>query len=529
MALQCSSEKIARLPIDERYKKAFVQFCSMPDNQSACELICDTPDDILVNKIKEIEQTVGDWAINGPPDEIVQQAQSIDPKTTAIMAEGLERVRPEAEARMRDANSFANGGLASLGRFGDNNMVHAAKGEMVVPNNVFASNPGLREGLGALMKSEGADPRRYTVGGPKASINPYTGRQEFFSLGGLIGGVVGFAVCGPACAAIGAGGGTFIETGDVGESLLMAAGGYAIGTMAAGAGFGAGAAGAASVVDLSAAAVTPEMVSAYAAENMIGLEAAAAELGASAATASQAAALNASFLTTPPIPSATPGIAQQTMQQAASMGGQAPVQAAAKVTGTPSFEGWWRNQLGDKTLLSAEQTGLPFNITAGDAVKAAPYVASMFEKRPAADTSPWLAQDAVPAYMKDMPDIVDLDAYQKNLNSVRPLTTQGMVGYGGQQRSPMPMVPQPPQMPIPSGNKVIRPAFACGGHVEKDYVRGGQVSGPGTETSDSIPSRLSDGEFVMTASAVRGMGNGDLRKGAQRMYNLMDRLEKNNG
>jgi uncharacterized protein (DUF433 family) len=57
--------------------------------------------------------------------------------------------------------------------------------------------------------------------------------------------------------------------------------------------------------------------------------------------------------------------------------------------------------------------------------------------------------------------------------------------------------------------------------------RTGQVDGPGTETSDSIPAMLSDGEFVMTAKAVRGAGNGDRRKGAKKMYALMHRLEKN--
>jgi hypothetical protein len=38
------------------------------------------------------------------------------------------------------------------------------------------------------------------------------------------------------------------------------------------------------------------------------------------------------------------------------------------------------------------------------------------------------------------------------------------------------------------------------------YATGGYVSGPGTGTSDSIPARLSNGEFVMRASAVRTYG-----------------------
>lgn len=57
--------------------------------------------------------------------------------------------------------------------------------------------------------------------------------------------------------------------------------------------------------------------------------------------------------------------------------------------------------------------------------------------------------------------------------------------------------------------------------------RTGQISGPGTEKSDDIPAMLSDGEFVMTARAVRGMGQGSRREGAKRMYKLMAMLEKN--
>jgi hypothetical protein len=57
--------------------------------------------------------------------------------------------------------------------------------------------------------------------------------------------------------------------------------------------------------------------------------------------------------------------------------------------------------------------------------------------------------------------------------------------------------------------------------------RTGQISGPGTETSDSIPAMLSDGEFVVTAKAVKALGKGDRRAGAKKMYALMHHLEKN--
>jgi len=46
------------------------------------------------------------------------------------------------------------------------------------------------------------------------------------------------------------------------------------------------------------------------------------------------------------------------------------------------------------------------------------------------------------------------------------------------------------------------------------------------EKADDIPAMLSNNEFVMTADAVKGAGGGDVRKGAQRMYDTMKRLEK---
>ena len=55
---------------------------------------------------------------------------------------------------------------------------------------------------------------------------------------------------------------------------------------------------------------------------------------------------------------------------------------------------------------------------------------------------------------------------------------------------------------------------------------GGEVTGPGTGTSDSVPARLSDGEFVVTARAVRGAGGGDRDLGAARMYDMMSQLER---
>jgi len=45
------------------------------------------------------------------------------------------------------------------------------------------------------------------------------------------------------------------------------------------------------------------------------------------------------------------------------------------------------------------------------------------------------------------------------------------------------------------------------------------------EKADDIPAMLSNNEFVFTADAVRGMGGGDVNKGAQRLYDQMKMLE----
>ena len=69
-------------------------------------------------------------------------------------------------------------------------------------------------------------------------------------------------------------------------------------------------------------------------------------------------------------------------------------------------------------------------------------------------------------------------------------------------------------------------------------AQGGYIQGPGTGTSDSIPAmiyqdggpvqeaRLSDGEFVMTADAVKGAGNGNRNAGAAKMYQMMNQFER---
>jgi hypothetical protein len=79
-------------------------------------------------------------------------------------------------------------------------------------------------------------------------------------------------------------------------------------------------------------------------------------------------------------------------------------------------------------------------------------------------------------------------------------------------------------------------AYAQGGISSLgSYSDGGRMlKGPGDGMSDSIPAqigskqpaRLADGEFVVSADVVSGLGNGSTDAGARQLYAMMDRVRK---
>ena len=87
-----------------------------------------------------------------------------------------------------------------------------------------------------------------------------------------------------------------------------------------------------------------------------------------------------------------------------------------------------------------------------------------------------------------------------------------------------------PINPYPMSTQYGPVRFAAKGGISDIYPRKtGKIDGPGTGTSDSIPAMLSDGEFVLTAKAVRGAGGGSRREGAKKLYRMMHALEKKAG
>ena len=105
------------------------------------------------------------------------------------------------------------------------------------------------------------------------------------------------------------------------------------------------------------------------------------------------------------------------------------------------------------------------------------------------------------------PELEDLNIYLDNLQK-KFMAQGGRVGrYGGGMG-----LPGIPRM-APDG-------------LEYDMSQNGGFQPLGAqEGKDDVKANLAKNEFVFTADAVRGAGDGDIETGAQRMYDTMKRLE----
>jgi len=580
MAMPCP-EKMAQLPIDDRYKEAIAAFCSDPQNESACQLLCDAPPEVIAKKFSQVEDELASWVEQGPPPELAAIMQQEAPEMAQAAGEILATQGPAVlnneRLRRQQPQGFAKGGLASLGRFGDTQTAHVTKGEMIIPNYVL-NDTGLRTELNKVMERMGADPARYTVGGKKVSLNPRTGRPEFLSLGGIIGGIAGAALAPmtgglslAAAAGLGAAAGTLIDTGDPMEAAMMGVGAYGIAGMGVGAGlWGAGTTGYGA--GLSAYWTAPGST---ALGGMFASQAAPAAasgfqyIGSAPLYTSEGAAIVSGDV----VSSAVASDAMASMGAGASEFGSmfAPVSGSTGATA-----GMMTDVLGG-TAASTGGGGGGFslsNMFTGNAVSGA-----MAPPAPPTPTSEaggastlgnawnWVKENplqaglagslllgatgALDAEMPERPAGYDLQTDPSAKYGGKPYETMGPTDLFGNIDTMGSGAPGSPGRPIggsgtvplttPSGYSygtdlsyapVSYGSGAAYNPLNPYYQRvpgyetGGHVRGPGTATSDSIPARLSDGEFVLTTKAVRGAGNGSLRDGARRLYAMMDELER---
>ena len=391
--------------------------------------------------------------------------------------------------------------LGGLGRYEDTYMVHAAEGETVVPMEVLDSNPILKERLFETMRDMGIQPERYIVGNEFNSINPLTGQPEFFlkkifrrlrkakqdigrrlrkgaaDISGYVAPIVG-AMYGPAAgAAAGALLGQYKREnpGDPNQALQMALRG---GISGLGANLASGQ----------------------------GLSLGGGMRGAYGLDSFNPMTIGREFLQNP---------ADMFLNEGA--------------TGLDRFK--FMDSLGfgsgsGENIIGAYSTptGTGFDLNTilkfgGDTSKTLSSQAPLLERL--------FGKDKILALLvkfgasKLLGDVIK----EENEDAQKAFDTQ-MANYGKQSNFGVYDALINPGELVQAPDTALTDVFATaadGGILDLDA--GGELKGPGTGTSDSIPAMLSDGEFVMTAKAVRGAGGGDRREGARKMYEAMDNLE----
>ena len=413
--------------------------------------------------------------------------------------------------------------MAQMGRNGDVHIAHLQQGEGVIPREVLENNPELAQEIGIAISAEGADPSAYIVGSESNSINPYTGQREFF-LKKLIKGVknvlkavapivvpmaLNFFAPGLGTMASGfiGGGITALAQGaSFKDSLKAGLIGGAIG------GITSGFQGAFSDAKGSfaqkfgqgfkqGAKFTPGNIlrSPTNEGGFLGREfdvkaANEAIQGPQTTTGKILQKAQNAFYTQP-----TEGL---TATQAAKLAAEAGVSNA-----TPGYADFISKQM------AGTSGGIKLLPTAAAGLGVAALAGGFDPIEPAEVPDPYEGPSASEDRLAENPD--------KYRTGVAPQPTYLTVAD-----TIIPTRPAPQRTVFDFDyEKYLQPVAAAAGGEMSFPRRNGYISGPGTETSDDIPAMLSDGEFVMTAQAVRGLGNGSRKEGVRKMYDMMRAFE----
>lgn len=444
-------------------------------------------------------------------------------------------------------HSLANG-LATLGRYGDSYMVHAAEGETVVPKEVFDANPELKDQLLWQMRMMGIQhPERYVVGSTFNSINPVTGQPEFFFkkifkavkkvfkkvlpiAAPIIGNIIAPGIGGPIASVLA----SKLSGGSWGDALQNAA--LTFGAQALGSGImGASAAGeggrmAGFFGGLQKGAMAPFQ----AAGNLF--------------ASGRANPLQQGIFGSQP----TGFFPQyQNIGQGTQAGGGGSPYIPPR--GTQFVEG--PGSVGEAPFArtSTQQPSPSITHTGGDmaiAESVYPSVAAqtssstggIWDRMTNALTSekalgsiasfglPALAVYALtPAQEEDLRNRPEGDPQRTAYETYEMLSDEEKGSEEGQSLLAQAGISRqytPTQLASATG--IGQPA------AERFAQRfgpigvqgGGIISGPNPTNYDNIPALLTDGEFVMTKEAVEGAGGGNRDVGAARMYNLMSQFER---
>ena len=446
--------------------------------------------------------------------------------------------------------------MAGLGRNGDTELVHAEKGEIVIHPKLLAENPRLAKEMMDAFTNSDVDLSRYIIGSRSNSINPDTGQAEFFlkklgrGLKKLVGGIkkivkkfapivvpalVGLFTGGWGLGLMGQGalaGGitSLVQGGNFKDAMKGALIGGVIGGVTAGAkgaykspgnrfkGFGKGF-----------------------------MQSAPKSFGGGGLKFGEIQGFEAASSPVDPNPNITSGGSTEfnaltpEVIAADATAASATIDSNLLIEPTPTLDD---PSFLDKTLgllkkkpLTLEQAkanlvegGKYINVSPEKLTNAAQVLVDASKANP--DFSPYklagaaLAGGAAFGAFDPIPAVKPDDPYPK---SSKELLEENPHLYSVGSGVPQQGVTMDQTMIDPIYEKYLSPYLpatrAAGGEMGEFPRRTGYISGPGTETSDSIPAMLSDGEFVMNAKAVRGAGNGSRKAGVRNMYDMMRAFE----
>tara|TARA_R110000796_G_scaffold29001_2_gene78889 strand:+ start:3962 stop:5257 length:1296 start_codon:yes stop_codon:yes gene_type:complete len=381
--------------------------------------------------------------------------------------------------------------MANMGRNGDNELVHVKTGELIVSPEVLEKNPKLAQELAQEFQNSNENMGDYVVGSESNSINPMTGQREFF-LKGLVKGIKGIfsKVAG------------FILPGLIGmipgigplfkglSPVLQSAIAGGIGGLAGGKGIRGALEGAA--IGGLGTGLMKGLSSSYAGEGFG--KGFAGALGKGAPVIEDMFEKGGGLFPKGFIPKG--GTDTEIFSKAKSLMDEAtksgftlgPTEARKMATDalSPSFKDYIPTALAGTAALGALG-----------------------------------GFDTPEQTMPDPYGVTSRELVDKDSGRYRVLPK-----YIAPQRTALADVQAPTPDPYLFAKMLEeqpRPA-AQGGEMFPRKT--GAINGPGTEKSDDVPAMLSDGEFVMTSRAVRGLGNGSREQGVKKMYDMMKNFER---
>jgi len=399
---------------------------------------------------------------------------------------------------MGGLGSFLASNLDEFGRNGDTELVHMAKQEVAVHPNILKKNPELRKQMEEAFAAEGRDMAEFTVGSGEMNVNPVTGYEEAFEID-FIGGIkdifkkaapfllpaaVSFLFPGMSpfvSGAIAGGVGSLLQGGDMQDA------------------FKAGLTG-----GLTSAATTGLMQGSLSAGFKGNPDYNTFEMRKFGQPGSLAAKSTGSL--------------DNASQSAQQLVNQAQPQDASflqdPVSGAKNFL--------TKPQLTADSAAKQLGFDSYAAIPDATGKAAAMDLVKSSGGINYAT--AIPAGLGVMALAGGFDPIEEDApEDPYPYTTRELLEMYPERYRTGPVIA--PTRRRRREDVYGGPVYAAKGGEMEFPRRDGYIAGPGTETSDDIPAMLSDGEFVMTARAVRGAGDGSREKGVEKMYDIMRAFE----